>query len=212
MKVLAIGAHPDDVELGAGGILAKHKARGDEVHILIFTKGEAGRGDPEARMREADQSARILKVDSLRILGFPVYEFTSPTQMYIRAIAEQIAKLRPQRIYVHFPGDSHQVHQIVGRCTRIAVKDFIEVRELLYYEQLSSGLHGFNSNAFADISDTLDTKIRCVKAHSSQLGKYGVTVESVIALARLRYHQAGFPTRKDGAAEAFIVGHILLEP
>ncbi|MCH1534703.1 MAG: PIG-L family deacetylase, partial [Schleiferiaceae bacterium] len=61
LDVLAFGAHPDDVELGAGGILAVHGAAGKKVGIIDLTRGELGtRGTPEIRDEESKESARIL--------------------------------------------------------------------------------------------------------------------------------------------------------
>ena len=62
--VLAVGAHPDDVELGCAGTLALHKLSGDKVYLLVLTKGEAS-GDPEVREKECKQVAKILGVDGL---------------------------------------------------------------------------------------------------------------------------------------------------
>ena len=62
MKVLAIGAHPDDVELGCGGALARHVAAGDEVTMLVMTPGEMGPQGLTSRVREQEAAAAVLGV------------------------------------------------------------------------------------------------------------------------------------------------------
>ena len=72
MRVVSIGAHPDDVELGMGGTLAKHSKRGDEIHIITCTLGIGGTsGDPKAREKEALDAPKDIecKTSSSRFSG-----------------------------------------------------------------------------------------------------------------------------------------------
>ena len=66
--VLAIGAHPDDCELGCYATLAYHKNKGDSVHLLVLSKGEAG-GPSEKRITETKEAARVLGADSITVGG-----------------------------------------------------------------------------------------------------------------------------------------------
>ena len=61
-SVLAVGAHPDDIELGCGGALAKHVAAGDRVTMLVVTRGEEGPGDSQERVREQLRAVEVLGV------------------------------------------------------------------------------------------------------------------------------------------------------
>jgi len=71
LDILAFGAHPDDVELCAGGTVAHHTAMGDKVGIVDFTQGEMGtRGTPELRLKEAQNAAEIMGVAVRENLGF----------------------------------------------------------------------------------------------------------------------------------------------
>ena len=71
LDILAIGAHPDDVELGCGATLAKSVSQGKRVGIIDLTKGELGtRGTPRIRMKEANRSAKILNITIRENLGF----------------------------------------------------------------------------------------------------------------------------------------------
>ena len=64
-SVLAVGAHPDDIELGCGGALAKHVAAGDRVTMLVVTRGEEGPGDSQERVREQLRAVEVLGVHEL---------------------------------------------------------------------------------------------------------------------------------------------------
>ena len=82
--VASIGAHPDDVELGMGGTLAKHSQRGDDIHIILCTLGIGGTsGDPKARENEASAAAKILNA-KLHILDFPVVKLNRPSVEFER--------------------------------------------------------------------------------------------------------------------------------
>ncbi|MFQ5964877.1 MAG: PIG-L deacetylase family protein [Candidatus Scalinduaceae bacterium] len=62
MNILAIGAHPDDIEFGCGGALLKYSERGHKIYLLVFSKGGKG-GDTEIRCKEQEASAHIIKVE-----------------------------------------------------------------------------------------------------------------------------------------------------
>ena len=70
MRVLAVGAHPDDIELGCGGALLAHRARGDEITLLVMTTGEEGPQDARSRIREQEDAAALLGA-TLLWGGFP---------------------------------------------------------------------------------------------------------------------------------------------
>ena len=71
LDILAIAAHPDDIELACSGTLASHRAQGYKVGILDLTQGEMGtRGTPEIRLQESDDSAKILGLNARENLGF----------------------------------------------------------------------------------------------------------------------------------------------
>jgi LmbE family N-acetylglucosaminyl deacetylase len=70
MRILAVGAHPDDIELGCAGTLLAHRARGDEVSLLVMTTGEQGPQAARSRVREQEDAARILGAE-LHWGGFP---------------------------------------------------------------------------------------------------------------------------------------------
>ena len=93
-EVLAVGAHPDDVELTVGGTLLLAKEHGLRTAVCHLTMGEMGtRGNPEQRRREAEEAAKVLRVDALEFLGLP--------DGHVATTDRSIARLRGRRSYHH---------------------------------------------------------------------------------------------------------------
>lgn len=202
MIVLGIGAHPDDVELGAGGTLIKHKENDDEVNVIIFTYGEADGTPVKVRRKEINASMKILNPNSVDIYGFSAYEANYAKQEFIDALKKSVKKIKPDRIYVHSPYDYHQVHLAVTRCSLIASRD---VKQIFLYETLSSTTPEFIPNAYVDISSTIVKKLKCSYAYRSQSNKYYLNPKAILTLANYRYIQAKLGNKKNGAAEAFYI-------
>jgi two-component system, NtrC family, response regulator HydG len=155
MVVASIGAHPDDIELGMGGTLAKHSNRGDEIHIIVCTLGIGGISeDPKARENEAQAASKILNA-KLHIFDFPVVKLNKPSIEFERILKRTINHINPHRIYTQSPFDYHQVHESVSECTTNVVKD---IQQVLFYENIASTTAGFRPDAYVDITDYIDKK------------------------------------------------------
>lgn len=110
LDILAIGAHPDDVELGCGGTVAKMVAEGKKVGILDLTRGELGtRGTAEKRKNEAAAAAEILGVEFRENLGFKDGFFVNDEKHQLKLI-EVIRKYRPEIILCNAVDDRHIDH------------------------------------------------------------------------------------------------------
>ena len=110
LDILAIGAHPDDVELGCGGTVAKMVAEGKKVGILDLTRGELGtRGTAETRKNEAAAAAEILGVEFRENLGFRDGFFVNDEKHQLKLI-EVIRKYRPEIILCNAVDDRHIDH------------------------------------------------------------------------------------------------------
>lgn len=110
LDILAIGAHPDDVELGCGGTLAKEIKNGKTVGILDLTKGELGtRGTDETRRVEANDAKNILGVAVRENLGIPDGFFLNDKENQLK-IVEIIRKYQPDIILSNAPHDRHPDH------------------------------------------------------------------------------------------------------
>ena len=118
-EILALGAHPDDVEVHVGGILALATDRGMKAGILDLTSGDLGtRGTAETRRSEAQEAARILGVPRI-VLDFPDGRFTEEEVYRLRLMAE-LRRLRPRVVILPAPEDRHPDHRRAHRLAREA--------------------------------------------------------------------------------------------
>jgi LmbE family N-acetylglucosaminyl deacetylase len=185
-RVLAIGAHPDDVELGCGGTLAKHRARGDEVRILTLSRGAVG-GNADVRAREAQLAADMLGA-TLDFGDLP--DAAIPDNIgTIQMIEAVIRAFAPTHVYTHSLQDTHQDHRTVHNATVVAARD---VPQLYCYQSPSSTVD-FRPQLFVDISAYIDTKLRLIDAHASQVQRRAnVQGDLIVATARYWGRYAGY--------------------
>ncbi len=192
MRVLAIGAHPDDIELGCGATLAAHRQRGDEIAMLIMTSGEQGPQASRSRVHEQTEAAELLGA-SLHWAGFE--DGAVPEGRASIDVIQRVARqFRADTIYTHSARDTHQDHRATSYASVAAARRSCRV---LLYESPSST--SFDPSVYVDISEHLETKLTLIRAHLSQVLKNGlVDLEAVEAQARYR----GFMAR-GRLAEAF---------
>jgi LmbE family N-acetylglucosaminyl deacetylase len=190
-RVLAIGAHPDDVEIGCGGALAKHRAEGDVVRILTLSRGAAG-GDTKARTHEARNAAALLgaRVEFGNFTDTLISEGTQTIELIEAAIRE----FRPTHVYTHAAEDTHQDHRAVHAATLVAARGVPNV----YCYQAPSSTVDFRPNFFIDITPFMENKLRAIRAYDSQVNRSPLLRDDVI-LAAARYWGR-------------YAGHVLAEP
>ena len=213
-KILAIGAHPDDIELGLGGSLARYVEEGKEVYALILSRGEKGVRDEKVegklvkekekdelkgKMRE-DEARKALnllgvKNENMEILGLPDGGI-KPNSDVTEKVYEHIMKVNPDVIYTHFFEDEHLDHVSTYLITLHAGR---RIRNILFYESPSTKT-SFSPNYFVDISDYIDKKVEALKMHKTQEGKPYMDEEVIRAKARFRGFQA-----KVKYAEGFVI-------
>ena len=110
LDILAIGAHPDDVELGCGATVAKEVSRGKKVGILDLTRGELGtRGTPELREQEANAAAKILGVVVRENIGLADGFFTNSKENQLKII-QVLRKYKPEVVLCNAIDDRHIDH------------------------------------------------------------------------------------------------------
>jgi LmbE family N-acetylglucosaminyl deacetylase len=198
MKVLAIGAHPDDVELGCGGTLARHRDAGDSVSVLVMTVGERGPQLLSTRMSEQQDACDVLGA-ALYWGGLPDCDVGAGSST-VALIEQVLADVCPDVVYTHAPEDSHQDHRAVSWASSSACR---RVPRVLFYEGPTT--LSFEPLVFVDIASSLETKLASLRAHTSQVLKNGlVDLEAIEALARYR----GFQGRVR-QAEAFAAARFL---
>jgi LmbE family N-acetylglucosaminyl deacetylase len=177
-RVLAIGAHPDDVEIGCGGALARHRARGDILHILTLSRG-AGGGDINVRSAEAQRAAHILGA-SLRFADMPDGRITDGLET-IERIEDAVGDLTPTDVYTHSFEDTHQDHRAVHAASMVAAR---AVPNFYCYQSPSSTVD-FRPNRFVDITYSIKLKLQAIGAYQSQVGRLqALHSDDVLASAR----------------------------
>ena len=202
MRIVSIGAHPDDVEAGMGGTLAKHVHIGDETHTILCTLGGIV-GNPEERKQEAKSAASILGFNDVHILDYSAFKLNRPINPeFIDVIKRVLIEIDPGRVYVHSPFDYHQVHRSISNCVVAATND-LGIKQVLFYEFISSTGYDFKPNAFVDISDYVELKIRSMSEHKSQLDKIYMQPNVIKSLANTRYVWGKVGPDPNGMAEAF---------
>ena len=171
--VLAVGAHPDDVEIGCGGILLRHRAEGDRVHVLTLSGGEQG-GTASERVEEARRAAGIL--GACLFLGALHDTAISEGSETISLIEARIVEVQPTVIYTHTFQDGHQDHRSVHRATVVASRG---VPSLYCYQAPSSSIE-FRPTKFVDVGAFMDRKVEAIGAYGSQVSKRPYLRESLL--------------------------------
>ncbi|BAO54061.1 bacillithiol biosynthesis deacetylase BshB1 [Nonlabens marinus] len=180
LDILAIGAHPDDIELSCAGVLAKEHAAGKKIGILDLTRGELGtRGTPEIRDLEASDAGKILGAQVRENLGFADGFFLNDREHQLKII-EVIRKYRPEIVFCNAVKDRHPDH---GRGSSVAsISCFLSglrkietsfkgepqeawrPKHVYHYIQWQD----MDPDIVVDISGFIDKKIDSVKAYNSQ--------------------------------------------
>lgn len=196
MKILSFGAHPDDIEVGMGGTVAKHVKAGDHVLMVVATiPSRRDRRREEARCGAAILGAR------LDLLDIPAEELEYNRKL-VRQVDMLLESFAPDLIYTHWDQDSHQDHNTISQAVISAARK--NQCSLLMYEQTIPGgvvPGGFKAQSFVDISDFIDQKISSIQAHQSQHELHGnLWLQGVKGRAMYRGYQVNV-----AYAEAFEV-------
>jgi len=180
LDILAIGVHPDDVELGCSGTILKHISHGKKVGILDLTKGELGsRGSADLRLLEAEKSAKILGVPIRENLGFADGFFVNDKEHQLEII-KVLRKYQPDVVLCNAPIDRHPDH---GRASQL-------VSEACFYSglvKIDTEFNGENQDLWRpkavyhyiqdrflkpdfviDVSEHLDKKMEAIMTFGSQ--------------------------------------------
>jgi LmbE family N-acetylglucosaminyl deacetylase len=209
MRVLVIGAHPDDEILGCGATIAKHVDHGDEVYVLIVSEGVSSQyTDTEKflklRREGCLKAAKYLGIKKVFFYDFPDAKLDSISQIEInKTIEKVIEKVRPQRVYTPHWGDMHKDHRLVFESALVATRK--KVKEVYCYEILGNmnkiGMAPFSPNYFVEIFKYLKKKLKALSFYSSEIKKFPkpFSKEAVVTLAKYRAVEAGLK-----AAEAFV--------
>lgn len=184
--ILAVGAHPDDIELGCGGTLYRAIQRGTCAIAVFLTKGEKS-GNMETRIEESTEALRVLGVKEVHFGDFPDTEI--PESFKAIDYLEQFAiKYKPDLVFTHTVNDTHQDHRQVGW---LSMSAFRNVNKILAYETPRVRPANFLPTYFVDINGCVDKKWEALKCHVSQQTKRYLAYESTVNLASFRGSQVG---------------------
>jgi LmbE family N-acetylglucosaminyl deacetylase len=186
-RVLAFGAHPDDLEVGAGGLLARLSEEGADVKMAVVSIPN----DPEKRRVEANAGAEVIDADLIilfdekpcRVEDIPMHEL-------VRRMDHVVGDFRPDLVITHSAFDLHWDHSLVNRATVSALRRTpCDLLAFLSSPEMNAQARAVGQ-CFADITQTIDTKLRAIAAHNSQVPK--LDLESSRDLARAMGRISGY--------------------
>ena len=186
-RVLAFGAHPDDLEVGAGGLLARLAAEGAKVTMAVVSIPN----NAEQRKAEAMAGADVIDADLFilyedkpcRVEDIPMHEL-------VRRFDTIVGDTRPDLVITHSAHDLHWDHGLVNRATVSALRRTpCDLLAFLSSPEMNAQSRSLGQ-CFADISKTIDTKIEAISAHRSQVPK--LDLESSRDLARAMGRISGY--------------------
>ncbi|GAB3283079.1 PIG-L family deacetylase [Sinomonas notoginsengisoli] len=227
-RVVAFGAHPDDLDFGVSGTVAAWAAEGVEVHYCIMTDGDAGGFDSEHRakivqMRHEEQrsAAALVGVKEVHFLGYGD-GYLEPTHEVMRDVVELVRRVRPDVVLAMHPErnwdrlqKSHPDHLACGEAVTRAMYPAVE-NPYAYRELADAGLDAYRlpwlwlyagpqerTNHYSDVTGFVDTKIAALQVHISQHPDVAAMEESVRSRMQASAHDGALAA--GASAEEFHV-------
>lgn len=203
LKIVCVGAHPDDPESGCGGTLARYAALGHTVTIVYLTRGERGIAgkslDEAARIRTAECETACKIIGAKSLFFGQIDGATEVTRAQVQSMQRLLTAQTPDVLFTHWPVDTHMDHQVASMLTIRAWMGGLGAA-LMYFFEVDTGsqTEGFLPNTYVDVSPVLDQKKRALFAHVSQDGQ-GIWREHHEVMAQWRGREVGV-----AAAEAFV--------
>ncbi len=178
MNILAIGAHPDDIEFGCGGTLLKYIRKGHNVYLLVMTEGHKG-GQAKLRRMEQKSAAAILKPQEVIWGTYRDTELSPKMNEMVQDIEAILERVQPHFTFVNYDEDTHQDHRALAKAAISATR---YVKNVLLYEGPTS--QNFSPTVFVDIRETLEEKMQVLLAHQSQVTKTNIEGLSIVDISR----------------------------
>ena len=188
--VLAIGAHPDDLEIGLGGTLAKMQRDGANVVMCVASIPK----DYEVRYAEARRGAEILGCELKLLLDDgPTRIEDVKTYELVGKLDAAIREYSPAAVFTHSSSDFHNDHLLIYQAC-------LPTQRLAYFDFFSYHPTNcrpvpiqFHPRAYVDISETIDAKMHAITAHASQFGGRGLDTEMYREFAHVQGRMIGVP-------------------
>ncbi|MDA9171531.1 PIG-L family deacetylase, partial [Alphaproteobacteria bacterium] len=196
MKILAIAAHPDDIEIFMYGLLAKFKIRGDQIFTIIATDGAMGglnKGKALIKKRKLEAISGLKNLSSPIFIDIPDGEL-GDKPVHKTLIKQNILKIMPDLIITHSQNDYHADHRSLSIIVSSVVSHYVPI---LYCDTLM-GIN-FQPNYYVDVSDNFVFKKEAIMRHSSQNPKRFVDLSVLMN----SYRSAQCNSPKGTYAEAY---------
>jgi N-acetylglucosamine malate deacetylase 1 len=188
--VLAFGAHPDDIEIGMGGTVAKLTGMGYDVRLVIATLPNFVKTDTkEERKRESVVSAKVMGCKTPEFLDLSPEEIMF-NRKFVTRINKIILEHNPDAIFTQWIGDTHQDHQALTRAVIAAARDSNDV--FMYETTIPGGIseYAFRPQLYVDVTETLDTKRDALDCFDSQKIRCGpLWIDSLVGRCSYRGYQ-----------------------
>ena len=200
--VLAIGAHPDDLELAVGGTLARLSRNGARVVMAIVSIPS----EFETRQEEAKRAAAILGCELRFLLDAGCQRIDDIKPYHLVTLVDAVVRdLEPAAVMTHSANEFHRdhvaVHNACVSAQRLKAFDFFHFNPTMCRPVPTP----FHPRAYVDVSETMDVKMKAIEAHASQFGSRGLDTELYRDIARLNGRMVGVKY-----AEGLDVGRMLL--
>lgn len=214
-KILVISTHPDDETLGMGGTLLKKGDGGDVLYWMIVTSAQGPFWDEKMVHRKEAEIAAVAQTYRFQKtfrLGYPAASLNgSHRNDLLTSMRGVMDEVNPEAVFLMFGRDIHTDHQLAFESAMVVMKPFrsLDLKRIFCYETLSSTEmapplpgNSFVPNAYCDISNYLEEKIRIMGIYQSEIQQFPMPrcPESIRALARFRGGSIGVPY-----AESFMV-------
>jgi LmbE family N-acetylglucosaminyl deacetylase len=200
-SILALGAHPDDLELGCGATLAKLAVAGARVRAVVFSHGAAGGAAGVNRADETRAALTALGLRDIHVHDLPDTRLHEHLNDLIAAMERHVRETEPDRVYTMFKDDRHQDHRAIYQASMVACR---RVAQILSYETPSS-YPNFVPTVFEPIGDYMELKVEALKLHLSQGGRLYMNEDMIRSAAHFRGVQVEL-----GRAEGFIPYKLVL--
>lgn len=190
-SILIFGAHPDDIEIGMGGTVAKLSLNENyDVHLVIATLPNFVKFDTkEGRQSEATDSAKVMGCGNPELLDLSPDEVVF-NRKFVGIIDKIVREHQPDAVFTQWIGDSHQDHQALTRAVIAACRDLNNL--FMYETTIPGGIteSAFRPQLYVDIANTIEIKknaLNCFDSQKIRCGQYWI--DAIIGRCRYRGYQ-----------------------
>lgn len=189
-NILVFGAHPDDIEIGMGGTVAKLSRLGYKVKLVIATLPNFTENDKkEERKMEAIRSSKVMGCPEPDFLDLPTEQMIHSRKL-IGIMDKYMLDYKPAAVFTQWVGDSHQDHQALTKSVISGSRDTTDV--YMYETTIPGGIteQAFRPQLFIDMTDYIEPKKSALECFESQQARCGpIWIDAIVGRAAYRGYQ-----------------------